>query len=193
VFRTDRIDPAKNIVRGFVAFDHLLAARPEWREKVVFVAMDTPSRENLAEYAAYHKEVVETATAVNERWATHSWQPIILDTRDDFERSVAAFTRYDVLFVNSLADGLNLVAKEGPLLNRRDGVLCLSPEAGAYEELSEAALAVHPWDVAQTSAALHRALSMGPAEREARARRLRELAVVHTPRTWLDALVTHAR
>jgi trehalose 6-phosphate synthase len=193
IFRTDRIDPAKNIVRGFLAYDHLLAAHPEWRERVVFIGMLTPSRETLAEYVTYHKEVVETVDAVNGRWATGTWQPIVLDTRDDFERSVAAFTRYDVLFVNSLADGLNLVAKEGPFVNPRNGVLCLSPEAGAYEELHDAALAVHPWDIAQTATALHRALSMGPAERAARAGRLRRLAVTHTPRTWLDALVSHAR
>ncbi len=193
IFRTDRIDPAKNIVRGFVAYDHLLAERPEWREKVVFAAMLTASRENLEEYVTYQKEVDEAAAGVNERWGTDSWQPVVVDTHDDFERSVAGFTRYDVLVVNSLKDGLNLVAKEGPLVNRRDGVLCLSPEAGAYAELHEAALAVHPFDVEQTANALHRALSMGDDERRDRAARLRELVMVHTPRTWLDALISHAR
>lgn len=193
IFRSDRIDPAKNIVRGFVAYDQLLEQRPEWRARVTFLAMLTPSRETLAEYVTYHKEVVETINSVNERWATETWQPIVLDTRDDLERTIAGFTRYDVLFVNSLADGLNLVAKEGPLVNARDGVLCLSPETGAFEELHEAALGVHPWDVSQTADALHRALSMRPAERAARAARLRALSVVHTPQTWLDALVSHAR
>ena len=193
IFRTDRIDPAKNIVRGFLAYDHLLEARPEWRERVVFVAMLTTSRVNLAEYVRYQTEVAEAARVVNDRWSTPSWQPIVVDTVDDFERSVAAFTRYDVLLVNSLKDGLNLVAKEGPLVNERDGVLCLSPETGSYEELREAAIEVHPWDVAESAEALHRALSMPPAERAARARRLRELAVVHTPRTWLDANLSHAR
>lgn len=193
IFRTDRIDPAKNIVRGFVAYDHLLAAHPEWRERVVFVAMLTASRENLAEYVTYQKEVDEAAASVNERWSTDSWQPVVVDTRDNFLRSVAAFTRYDVLLVNSLKDGLNLVAKEGPLVNRRDGVLCLSPEAGAYAELQEAAVAVHPFDVEQAATALHVALSMGADERATRAARLRELVRAHTPRTWLDALVSHAR
>jgi trehalose 6-phosphate synthase len=98
-----------------------------------------------------------------------------------------------VLFVNSLKDGLNLVAKEGPLVNRRDGVLCLSPEAGSYAELHEAAVAVHPFDVEQVAGALHHALSMGPDERHARAIRLREIVRARTPRTWLDALVSHAR
>ncbi|MEX1009085.1 MAG: trehalose-6-phosphate synthase [Acidimicrobiia bacterium] len=193
IFRTDRIDPAKNIVRGFIAYDHLLTERPEWRERVVFVAMLTASRENLAEYVTYQKEVEDAVASVNERWGTDSWQPVIVDTRDDFEGSVAGFTRYDVLVVNSLKDGLNLVAKEGPLVNRRDGVLCLSPEAGAYAELHEAAVAVHPFDVEQAANALHLALSMGDDERRARATRLRQLVLAHTPRTWLDALVSHAR
>jgi trehalose 6-phosphate synthase len=193
IFRTDRIDPAKNIVRGFVAYEQLLSERPEWRERVVFVAMLTASRENLAEYVTYQKEVENAAAGVNERWGTDSWQPVIVDTRDDFERSVAGFTCYDVLFVNSLKDGLNLVAKEGPLVNRRDGVLCLSPEAGSYAELHEAAVAVHPFDVEQVAGALHHALSMGPDERHARAIRLREIVRARTPRTWLDALVSHAR
>jgi trehalose 6-phosphate synthase len=193
LFRTDRIDPAKNIARGFAAYDHLLGAHPEWRGQVVFVAMLTASREGVAEYVTYHKEVLEAAAAVNERWATDDWQPVVVDTRDDFERSVGGYTRYDVLFVNSLKDGLNLVAKEGPLVNERDGVLCLSPETGAYEELQHAAVAVHPWDVAQAADALHRALLMGAGERAARAAQLRDLAMAHTPRTWLEAIVTHAR
>jgi trehalose 6-phosphate synthase len=193
IFRTDRIDPAKNIARGFLAYNTLLATHAEWRERVVFVAMLTSSRENLDEYATYHKEVIEAAADVNDRWSTAAWQPVVLDTRDDFENSVAAFTRFDVLVVNSLRDGLNLVAKEGPLVNQRDGVVCLSPEAGAYDELHEAALAVHPWDIRQSAHALHRALSMAPAERSSRAARLRELAVAHTPHSWLEALVSHAR
>jgi trehalose 6-phosphate synthase len=193
LFRTDRIDPAKNIARGFVAYDHLLANHPEWRERVVFVAMLTASRENIAEYVTYHEEVLEAAAAVNGRWATDRWQPLVVDTRDDFERSVGGYTSYDVLLVNSLKDGLNLVAKEGPLVNRRDGVLCLSPETGAYEELHDAVVAVHPWDAAQAAESLHTALGMTPDERAARAARLRELAVAHTPRTWLEAIITHAR
>jgi trehalose 6-phosphate synthase len=193
LFRTDRIDPAKNIARGFVAYDHLLGSHPEWRGRVVFVAMLTASRENVAEYVTYHREVVEAAAAVNERWATDDWQPVVVDTRDDFQSSVGGYTRYDVLLVNSLKDGLNLVAKEGPLVNRRDGVLCLSPETGAYEELHDAVVAVHPWDVAQAAEALHEALVMSGDERATRAARLRELAAAHTPRTWLESIVTHAR
>jgi len=193
IFRTDRVDPAKNIVRGFIAYDQLLAAHPEWRGRVIFVARLAASRQNLPEYVTYHEEVGRAAASVNERWGTDEWQPIVIDARDDFLRSVAAYTRYDVLVVNSLKDGLNLVAKEGPLVNRRDGVLCLSPEAGSYAELHEAALTVHPYDVEQAAHALHVALSMPADERAARAARLRVLAVTHTPRTWLDTLVMRAR
>ncbi|HEY7105004.1 MAG TPA: trehalose-6-phosphate synthase [Acidimicrobiia bacterium] len=193
IFRTDRIDPAKNIVRGFMAYDELLATHPEWHGRVVFVAMITASRGNLSEYVAYQKDVDEVIATVNERWGTRTWQPIVVDNQDDFSRSVAAFTRYDVLLVNSLKDGLNLVAKEGSLVNRNNGVLCLSPETGSYAELAGTALAVHPFDVEQSAHALHAALSMDDSERAARAARLRELVLVHSPRTWLDALVTHAR
>ena len=102
---------------------------------------------------------------MNERWATDAWQPVVVDTRDDYEHTIAGFTRYDVLLVNPVKDGLNLVAKEGPLVNQRDGVVLLSPEAGAYEELHEAVLAVHPYDVEQSAHALHPALSMPDDER----------------------------
>ena len=193
VLRSDRIDLSKNIVRGFHVFEHLLATQPEWHDRVVFVAMLNRSRENLAEYLAYEQEVDQAAARVNERWGTASWQPVVVDTRDDYEQTIAGLTRYDALLVNPVKDGLNLVAKEGPLVNTRDGVVVLSPEAGAYEELAEAVLPVHPYDIEQGAAALHAALSMPDDERRARAARLRELSARHTPQTWLAELLTHAR
>jgi trehalose 6-phosphate synthase len=193
IVRSDRIEPSKNIVRGFLAFDRLLEGRAEWRGRVVFVAMLYASRETMSEYQAYRQEVVQTAERVNDRWATGDWQPIVLDTRDDFVRSLAGLVRYDVLVVNPIKDGLNLVAKEGPLLNRHDGVVCLSPEAGAYDELEPAVLAVHPYDLEQNAAALHEALSMPAGERSTRAARLRGLAGARTPSRWLDDLLSEAR
>src|SRR3954454_5055903 len=142
IVRSDRIEPSKNIVRGFLAFDLLLEARPGLRGRVVFVAMVYPSRQTMPEYLAYATEIEQTVARINERWATRDWQPIVLDERDDFPRSIAAMQRYDVLLVNPVRDGLNLVAKEGPVVNRRDGVLCLSPEAGAYDELRDAVIPV---------------------------------------------------
>jgi trehalose 6-phosphate synthase len=192
VLRTDRIEPSKNIVRGFLAFDRLLEARPGLRGRVVFVAMLYASRQGLAEYLAYANEIEQAVARINDRWSTRDWQPIVLDDRDDFSRSVAGMQRYDVLFVNPLRDGLNLVAKEGPACNRRDGLLCLSPEAGAYDELKSAAIAVHPYDVEQCAAALDTALAMPLDERANMARRLRKLATARTPADWLGDLVGHA-
>lgn len=192
ILRIDRIDPSKNIVRGFEAYDRFLEAHPEWRARVVFVALLNASREGLAEYLAYRQEVEQAAATVNDRWSTADWTPIILDTRDDFARSVAGLQRSDVLFVNPIKDGLNLVAKEGPLLNRRDGMLCLSPEAGAFDEMRAGALAVHPFDLEQAAATLHHALTLGAAERRARAARLRAAAGARTPRDWLDDLLRAA-
>ena len=192
ILRSDRIDPSKNIVRGFHAYDTLLHDHPQWRGRVVFVAMLNASRQGLVEYLAYHQEVEEAAARVNERWATRDWQPIVLDTRDNYERSVAGLTRYDVLLINSLSDGLNLVAKEGPAVNQRNGTVCLSREAGAYDELHEAVTPVHPFDLQQTAAALHRALSASSEERAARATALRDVATARTSRDWLDDLVREA-
>jgi trehalose 6-phosphate synthase len=193
ILRSDRIDPSKNIVRGFHAYDTLLHDHPQWRGRVVFVAMLNASRQGLVEYLAYHQEVEEAAARVNERWATRDWQPIVLDTRDNYERSIAGLTRYDVLLINSLSDGLNLVAKEGPAVNQRNGTVCLSREAGAYDELHEAVTPVHPFDLQQTAAALHRALSASSEERAARATVLRDVATARTSRDWLDDLVREAK
>ena len=192
ILRVDRIEPAKNIVRGFTAYDRLLAARPGLRGRVVFVDMCSPSRQGIPGYRAYADEVVRAAEAVNDRWATSDWLPVVLDVRDDFSRSLAGLERYDVLFVNPVRDGLNLVAKEGPALNRRDGVLCLSPGAGAFDELAPAAIGVHPFDIEQAASALDTALALPFDERAVRAEHLRRLAVARTPADWLRDLVGHA-
>jgi len=192
LLRVDRIDPSKNVVRGFAAYDRLLEASPSWRERVVFLARMNPSRESLAEYQAYRREVELAAERVNERWARGDWQPVVLDTRDDYALTVAAMTRYDALLVNPIKDGLNLVAKEGPMVNTCDGVLCLSAEAGAWDELGDAALEVHPFDIEQTAAALDAALATPADERAGRAARLRALAAARTPADWFDDQLTHA-
>jgi len=192
ILRIDRIEPAKNLVRGFAAYDRLLELRPGLRGRVVFVAMCSPSREAIPEYRMYAEEVVRTAEAVNDRWATGDWLPVVLDIRDDFARSVAGLERYDVLLVNPLRDGMNLVAKEGPALNRRDGVLCLSPGAGAFAELAPAVVPVHPFDVEQAAGALDRALALPFDERAEQAERLRALATARTPTDWLSDLLGQA-
>jgi trehalose 6-phosphate synthase len=185
VYRTDRLEPSKNIVRGFLAYDLLLEHRPDLRGAVTFVAFLYRSREHLAEYVDYAAQVDEVVARVNDRWATAGWSPIVLDVRDDYPRSVAGLRRYDVLLVNPIRDGLNLVAKEGPLVNERDGVVCLSPEAGAFEELSEAVVECHPYDLTASAAALAAALDEPAKARAKRAARLRDLASARTPADWL--------
>ena len=193
IARSDRIEPSKNIVRGFLAYDRLLEARPGLRGRVTFVAMLYKSRVSLPEYLAYANEVEQVVARVNERWETRDWTPILLDERDDFPRSIAAMQRYDVLVVNPIKDGLNLVAKEGPAVNTRDGLLCLSREAGAWEELHDAAIAMHPYDLEDAAAALDTALATPLDERATIAKRLRARATARTPSDWLDDLVAQAR
>jgi trehalose 6-phosphate synthase len=183
--RVDRMELSKNLVRGFLAFDQLLSERPEHRGRVVFVAGAYPSRSGVPGYAAYHQTVLRTVEEVNERWGTADWTPIVLEVEDDHPRSVALLRRADVLLVNPIRDGLNLVASEGALVNERDAVLALSPEAGAWERLHPAALEAPPYDVARTAAALHQALTMPADERAERAAHLRELAAARTPSHWL--------
>lgn len=192
IVRVDRIEPSKNLLRGFWAFDDLLQTRTEWRGRVVFVALVYPSREGLPEYLAYRQECEAVAQVVNDRWATPGWTPIILDTSDNFPRSIAALTRYDVLLVNPIRDGLNLVAKEGAVLNTNNGVLALSREAGAWEELGGIALEVNPFDVAGTADVLATALTMGADERISHAKALAETAMARVPRHWFDDLLAEA-
>jgi trehalose 6-phosphate synthase len=152
---------------------------------VVFVASVYPSRTGVAAYLDYQAEVEQLVARVNERWATPGWTPIVYDTRDDYPRSVAVLRRADVLLINPIRDGLNLVAKEGGIVNQRDAVLCLSREAGVWDEVGEAAVQVPPFDVAGTADALDLALRMAPEERKARADLLRALAVARKPADWL--------
>lgn len=185
IVRVDRMELSKNIVRGFHAYDVMLEQRPELRGRVSFVACCYPSRLGVPAYARYRDEVEAAAAAVNERWADSEWTPVELMTDDDFPRSVAALRRYDVLLVNPVRDGLNLVAKEGPMVNERDGQLVLSTEAGAWTELQGSADGVSPFDVQATADALAAALTRGPGERAARAGLLHRSAEARTPSDWL--------
>jgi len=193
IVRTDRIELSKNVLRGFYAFDDLLTCQPSWRERVIFGAFVYPSREGMAEYLGYRQEVEAVARAINAKWGTNDWTPILLETADNYPRSVAALRRYDVLLVNPIRDGLNLVAKEGPLVNERDGVLVLSPGAGAWDELGAHALEAHPFDVAGTADALAAALTMPADERLARSQALKKVAGARTPTDWFADQLDHAR
>lgn len=185
IARVDRIELSKNIVRGFLAFDDLLRAYPQWRERVVFYACVYPSREGLAEYQAYRQEVEGVIARINAEWSTAGWTPILYDAGDDFPRSIAVLRRFDALLVNPVRDGLNLVAKEGAIVNEHDGVLVLSRQSGVWSELGDDAIGVNPFDVAGTADALHHALSMPAAERATQAAALRIRAARRSAHDWL--------
>jgi trehalose 6-phosphate synthase len=194
IVRVDRIELSKNILRGFYAFEDLLEHHPEWRERVVFGAFMYPSREGLADYLAYRQEVEALVDRINETWSTPTWTPILHEGTDNFPRSIAALRRADVLLVNPVRDGLNLVAKEGSIVNERAGVLALSREAGAWEELSGHALPLNPFDVSGTADMLCTALEMPEAEREKRAAAIREIVLSRTPHDWFaDQMVAADR
>ncbi|MFJ8596440.1 trehalose-6-phosphate synthase [Streptomyces sp. NPDC093598] len=192
IVRVDRTELSKNIVRGLLAYRRLLEAHAEWRERVVHVAFAYPSRQDLAVYRDYTAEVQRLADEINAEYGTPGWTPVVLHVKDDFARSLAAYRLADVALVNPIRDGMNLVAKEVPVVSDAGCALVLSREAGAYEELGEDAITVNPYDVTGTAAALHEALSMRPEERTERSKRLAAAATALPPAQWfvdqLDAL-----
>jgi trehalose 6-phosphate synthase len=187
VLRVDRTDPSKNVVRGFRAFGLLLERHPELHGRVGMLALLAPSRQDIPEYAEYAAAVEVEAQAVNARFGRTGWTPVELDVADDFLRSVAGYLEFDVLLVNPVFDGLNLVSFEAPFVNARDGVLVLSENAGSHEELGEWALTVNPLDVSGQAEALYAALTMAPDERRRRADAIRVHVRSHGVREWIDA------
>jgi trehalose 6-phosphate synthase len=185
IVRVDRTEPSKNIVRGLTAYRELLATRPEWRGRVVHLAFAYPSRSAVPEYRAYTKQVRQIAAEITAEFRTPDWNPVILEVRDDYPRSLAACTVADVLLVNPIRDGMNLVAQEGPVLSERGCALVLSREAGAAATLDGDALLVNPYDVSETAAALHQALAMPDAERRRRTDALAATAAASPPARWL--------
>lgn len=185
IVRVDRLELSKNIVRGFLAYEELLRTREDLLGRVVFWAKGYPSRQNLPEYLAYRQEVETVVRRINRTWETADWTPILFDAEDNFPRSVAALRRADVVLINPVRDGLNLVAKEAALVNERDAVLCLSHESGVWDELGESAIGLNPFDLTSTAEALGQALGLDPGERQRRADRLRSLARARTPDDWL--------
>jgi trehalose 6-phosphate synthase len=186
ILRVDRADLSKNVLRGFSAFDLFLEQHPEFRERVTFVAQLMPSRTDVPEYAEYLERIEALVAVVNHRHGTPDWMPIQLKLRDDLEEAMAAYKHYDVLLVNAMFDGMNLVAKEGPIVNERDGVSILSENTGAHEELGEYALSVNPFDIQELADSIHAALDMPAAERARRARGLREIVTSRDPGDWID-------
>ncbi len=186
ILRVDRADLSKNVLRGFTAFDLFLEQHPEFRERVTFVAQLMPSRTDVPEYAEYLERIEALVAVVNHRHGTPDWMPIHLKLRDDLEEAIASYKHYDVLLVNAMFDGMNLVAKEGPLVNEHAGVSILSENTGAHEELGEFALSVNPFDIQELADSIHAALTMSAEERTRRIDGLKEIVTDRTPGDWID-------
>jgi len=186
ILRVDRADLSKNVLRGFTAFDLFLEQHPEYVEKVTFIAQLMPSRSDVPEYAEYLERIEAVVAVVNHRHGSPDWMPIQLKLRDDLEEAVAAYKHYDVLMVNAMFDGMNLVAKEGPMVNERAGVSILSENTGAHEELGEYALSVNPFDIQELADSLHAALTMAPGERARRLAGLQANITARNPGDWID-------
>ncbi|MGC4190561.1 MAG: trehalose-6-phosphate synthase [Thermomicrobiales bacterium] len=175
ILRVDRAELSKNIVRGFMAFDRFLEAHPDYQNRVNFIAITQPSRLDVAEYRQYLDDISATAGRINARYANveTGWQPIQIIMGESYPRVLAAMKWYDVLLVNSIIDGMALVAKEGALVNERSGVIVLSEGAGAVQQLGDAALVVSPTDVEGMAEAFYQAITMPIQERQRRAHQLR--------------------
>lgn len=184
ILRVDRIEPSKNILRGLVAYRTLLETHPEHRDKIQMMALLVPSRMEVGEYQDYLRDIMSEAGMINARYSTPYWEPVRIVVGDNYSRAITAMQLYDVLFINPLADGMNLVAKEGVLVNQKDGVLVLSEFAGVFYELGGQALTISPFDVFGTANALHRALSMSLDEKHRRAETLRAIVKKTDIRDW---------
>ncbi len=185
IVRVDRIEPTKNIVRGFEAYGRLLAEHPELHGRVIFLALLVPSRESVPEYQVYAQEVRQAIERVNAAYGRSGWDPVVAIYGNDRARALACMRDYDVLLVNSLADGMNLVVKEGGLVNARDGVIVLSERAGAYAQLQTEVLGIAPLDVEATAQALYSALTMPALERRRRAKAVRAILEREDAALWL--------
>ncbi len=186
IIRVDRADLSKNVLRGFTAFDTFLTQHPEFREEVTFVAHLQPSRQDVPEYAEYLERIEALVAVVNHRHGTTDWMPIDLRIYENFPEAVARYKHFDLLMVNSIFDGMNLVAKEAPAVNTRDGVLMLSENTGSHEELWDYVISVNPFDIQEQADAIHRALTMPAEQRRQLADGLKEIIFSRTPGDWVD-------
>ncbi len=186
ILRVDRTDPSKNVVRGFLAFGTLLDQHPELVGKVSFLALLQPSRTDVPEYADYIALIGAVVAEINARHTRDGQQPIDLRMAEDFPLAVAAYSICDVIMVNAIADGMNLVTKEVAVVNRRGGVLALSENAGAHEELGDYSVTLHPFDVQQMADALYEALTMPVEERHRRLAAAADQVRTHDVGRWLS-------
>ncbi len=190
IVRIDRAEPNKNIVRGFKAYELLLSRHPEFRGKVTFLAFLVPSRTHIRQYQRYMDEIQQVVNQINKTFGDEDWQPIQMFVENNYTQAIAGMKLYDVLLINSIIEGMNLVAKEGPVVNTRNGVLVLSESSGVHHQLSEAALSVSPTDIEGTMEALHQAITMAPEDRERRAAALVKSISQEDITHWLNRQFT---
>jgi trehalose 6-phosphate synthase len=197
ITRIDRTDPSKNIVRGFVAYEKLLRYHPELRGKVQFWAFLQPSRQDVAVYSRYLRQIRQAAGRINsefgQRFGDDEWVPIRLEIAESERKAIAALKNFDVLLVNPVYDGLNLVVKEGALVNQHDGVIVLSENAGAHEELREHVLSINPFDVEATAAAMYTGLMMASEDRHRMNEAAREVVRANDIARWISNQVQDLR
>ena len=193
ILRVDRTDLSKNIVRGFLAYERMLEAHRELHGRVQFWAFLQESRQDIDDYRAYLGSIVGVCARINRRFASRGWMPIRLEIEENFHKAVAAYKSFDVLLVNPIYDGMNLVAKEGAICNQRNGVIILSENAGSHEELGELAITVNPFDVDETAEALYLSLTMDERQRAARAEHIGDIVRTHDITRWITAQLQDLR
>ncbi len=186
LLRVDRMDLSKNIVRGFKAFDLFLDQHPEFKQRLSFLALLQPSREDVEEYVEYREKIMRVVEVINTKHGAPNWMPIDLRMQDNFNRSVAAYKQFDVLMVNAIYDGMNLIAKEAGLVNERNGVIILSENAGAHEELGEFCISVNPFDLENQAQAIYQALTMTEDEKKQQAGMIKNTVKHNDIHKWID-------
>jgi len=185
ILRVDRTDLSKNIVRGFLSYEKMLEAHPELHGEVIFWAFLQESRQRIDDYRSYLGSVLREVARINRRYSKGGWMPIRMEIEENMDKALAGYKSYDVMLVNPIYDGMNLVAKEGVICNERDGVLILSENAGSHEELGEHAITVNPFDIDETADALYLAIAMDKRQKQTRAKRLRETVKNNDITRWI--------
>jgi trehalose 6-phosphate synthase len=190
IVRVDRADLSKNAIRGFLAFDVFLDRYPEFAEEITFLALLQPSRQDVPEYVEYLDAIRDVVSRINTKHGNTDWMPIDLRIESNMARAVAAYKHFDVLMVNAIYDGMNLVAKEGPLINERNGVMILSENTGAHEELGSFAVSVNPFDIENQAEAIYQALTMPLDERTERLDHIKRIVRENDIEKWMNAQQT---
>ena len=193
IVRVDRTDPSKNIVRGFLAFEKLIVHHPELKGRVQFWAFLQPSRQDVSAYRSYVRKVRQAVQRINGQYGASGWLPIRLELGESMRKAMAALRNFDVLLVNSVYDGLNLVSKEAALVNHTDGVIVLSENVGSHEELHPHVLSVNPFDIEATANAMHQGIVMGVEEKRRRNAGAREVVRSSDIARWITRQVQDIR